>query len=248
MHTTMLPRPSTANYILGIIFFVISFVFPVMVTAQDNGISDEYVFDLGITYEVSTGKEGKMKKGEDMIMWFSKGSHAGMQAGKEQKMFMVYDMEGARMITLMEDQKMAMVIGMKKMMERMAEQASTEESAENDAQVTKTGRTETILGYKCEEYKITSSDSESNVWITTELGQGLGSFSKTFSTMMQNAQKNKARGGVTGMHKMAEGVMLRMEGTSNKGKEKTLFEAKAVHKDGKKVTTSGYQVMKMPGQ
>ena len=241
---TTLQSPSVAApRFLGIIFFLLGFLAAPGIMAQED-MADQYSFDLGITYEMASGKPGKLKNNTQMSMWFSNAEHVGMQAGEQKEMFMIYDMKAMKMITLMEAQKMAMVMDMKKMQERMASQVKQQEAAAEDVQITKTGRSEKILGYSSDEYKITSKEGENLVWITKELGQGMGNFSKSFSSMMNSNPKSKK---VSGMDKMEEGVMLRMEFTSNNGKDASKFEAKEVHKDGKTVSTAGYQVMKMPG-
>ena len=50
--------------------------------------------------------------------------------------------------------------------------------------VSKTGRTKTIAGYKCEEYKYNDEDSESEIWITTDLKMNTQDF---FSTLFKTS-------------------------------------------------------------
>lgn len=243
-NNTTLQSPSVAapRY-LSFLYFLISLLIAPGMMAQEE-MADQYSFDLGITYEMATGKPGKLKNNTQMSMWFSNADHVGMQAGEQNEMFMIYDMKSMKMITLMEAQKMAMVMDMKKMQDKMASQVKQQQAAAEDVKVSKTGRSEKILGYSCDEYKISSKEGENLVWITKELGQGMGNFSKKFSSIMNSNPRSKK---VTGFEGMEEGVMLRMEFTSTDGKDASRFEAKEVHKDGKTVSTEGYQVMKMPG-
>ncbi len=218
------------------------FIIPVTVHAQDD-LKGEYTFDLGITYAVSSGKENKMKNNENFTMWFTKGDYAGMEVNKQEGFFMIYDLADGKMITLMNEQKTAMVMNMKKMMEQAA-QSMDSMKRDNDVEITKTGKSDNILGYHCDQYNVKAKDAESMIWITNELGEPSTGFSKSFAIMMAGNRKGKAGGPST---RMPLGVMLRMESTTKKG-DKSTMEATEIHKDGKTISTSGFQVMKMPGQ
>ncbi len=211
-------------------------------TVHSQTLPDKYDFNLGVTYETSSGKNGSFRKGEQMGLWFSKGEYAGMESPKQKGFFMVMDVKDQKMITLMTDQKMAMVMDLAKMKEKMKTQQKEEDQA--DVKVTKTGKTATILGYKCEEYQVDSESSTALVWITKELGDGMGNLAKNLSTMFNAGPKSM---GMPSMKGMESGVMLKMESTDKKSGNSTKLEALSVSKDGKIISTSGYNVMAMPG-
>jgi hypothetical protein len=205
-------------------------------------LPENYDFSLGITYEISSGKNGSLKKGEQMGMWFSKGDYTGMESPKQKGFFMVMDLKDQKMITFMTDQKMAMIMDLAKMRQRV--QGQVKEEGPNNVKVTKTGKSETILGYKCEQFQVESDDSQSLVWMTTELGSGMGNFAKSLAAMLETGPKPIRFPSMKGME---NGVMLKMETTDKKSGNLSRFEAVSVTKDGKKMATDGYKVMAMPG-
>ncbi len=177
-----------------------------------------------------------------MGMWFSKGDYTGMESPKQKGFFMVMDLKDQKMITFMTDQKMAMIMDLAKMKQKM--QGQVKEENPNNVKVTKTGKSETILGYKCEQFQVESDDSQSLVWMTTELGSGMGNFAKSLAAMLETGSKPIRFPSMKGME---NGVMLRMESTDKKSGNLSRFEAISVSKDGKIMATSGYKVMAMPG-
>ncbi|MBA3849477.1 MAG: hypothetical protein C0502_05705, partial [Opitutus sp.] len=118
--------------------------------------------------------EGKvslgMKSGRDaeqVIDYAMKGTRGRM----EPKMAdaggtaMIMDWEKQEMIVLMPEQQMYMVMPLKK-----PQAAARPEQAAPEQKVEKTGRTEKILGYLCEEYVTTEGGQTTEMWITEELG------------------------------------------------------------------------------
>ncbi len=87
---------------------------------------------------------------------------------------MIMDTEKFEMLMLIEQQKMYMVMPMKKPVEQ-----AVEKSGDRDVDVQVTGKTDTILGYKCNQVLITdkSSGSVTECWLAPDLGlfMGLGS-------------------------------------------------------------------------
>ena len=216
--------------------------------AQENTkLPDEYQFKLGITYEMSSGKNNNFKKGQEMSMWYSEAGYTGIGVGGQTGMFMVYDMKSMKMITLMEAQKMAMIMDMKKMAAQVAAKTGADAKDVANTKITKTGKKEKILGYACEQYQISSDKSESLVWITSELGSGFGDYAKSMA-MAMGGSKAKKSVGFPDMKGVANGVMLKMEATDASTGEITRIEATSVNKDGKKINVSGYTMMNMPGQ
>ena len=222
---------------------------PSLLKAQNaNGLQEEYKFQMGVTYNISSEKNGKNGKTNQMTMWFAPADYAGFDVGEQKGMAMVYDFKTEIMVTFMEAQKMGMVMDMKKMRKMVQNQAELEgrDTKEEDVKVTKTGRTEKILGYSCDEYSVVSDNSTGNVWVTSELGAGFGNYMKNFSMIMQGSQKGNSN--LPNMKGLTSGVMLRMITKDAKSGNTSRFEATAINKEGKSIKTAGYNIMKMPGQ
>lgn len=225
----------------------LAFQLTTVVAQQSVSLADKYKFRLGITYEISAGKKNDLKKSQDMSLWYSDLGYTGFGLKGNTAMFMVYDLKTMKLITLMEAQKMAMVIDMKRMGDKMANEENKDKIA--NAKVTKTGKKETILGYKCEQYQVVSDESESLVWITTELGAGFGDFAKSMAAAMNGARMKNAGGiSLPDIKELGNGVMLKMESTNKSSGEVAVIVATNVDKAGKEFNTSGYKMMSLPGQ
>ena len=199
-------------------------------------VASNYRFDLGITYAVSTTKGNKKSDQVDMSMWFSEKGYVGtgIEANKN-PMLMIYDSEKDAIVNVMEESKTYMVMS-SKFLERFAKGASDEET-EASGSIEKTGKTETILGYTCEQYRAKDNDTETLLWLSKELGVDYSVFAKNLSKIMRNNQQQLPKGYAD----MPGGMMLRMESSDVKGKNTYLMEATAVHKDGKTVDLSAYK-------
>lgn len=203
----------------------------------------EYSFKLAIAYDM----KGKNSEGQDrntqVTYLLSDKDYAGFEAGGK-GMTMVYDLPKQQMVTLMVSNKMAMIMDMKQMQARMeAMNKDKKPDPDNNFKVTRTGKTEKILGYSCEIYEVSSSRSTMLVWITKELGSGYSSFAKSFSMMMKNGSSGAS---LPEFKEMAGGVMLKMQTTSKENSTTTSLEAKSIDKNGKTINTTGYKVMAMP--
>lgn len=221
-------------------------LFPAMAAwAQSSAtLPAEISFKLGITYEMTGSKSGGQERNTQITYLLSDKEYAGFEAGGK-GMTMVYDLPNQQMITLMESNKMAMIMDMKQMQARM-EAMNKDKKPEpgNNFKVSRTGKTEKILGYTCDIYEVSSTKSTMLVWITKELGSGYTSFAKSFSMMMKN---NPAGANLPEFKEMAGGVMLKMQTTSKENGSTTNLEAKSIDKGGKIINTTRYKVMAMPG-
>lgn len=103
----------------------------------------------------------------------------------------IMDLKKMEMLMLMPDQKMYMVMPIKDKVEKAMDQAF-----EKDTSITKTGRTDTILGYKCDEYVSKDRDTTTEIWIAEGLGSfmGLGSSGGGMGDMFGGGAKKKAAG------------------------------------------------------
>lgn len=97
--------------------------------------------------------------------------------------------------------------------------------------VSKTGKTKTIAGYKCEEYKYTDEYSDSNIWITKDIKMN----SKDFFGMLFKTSLYS--------HGMGWGYMMEAT-TVNKesGEKSTMIITEVNENSNKKVLMSDYEV------
>ena len=97
--------------------------------------------------------------------------------------------------------------------------------------VEKTGRSKTIAGLSCEEYKYTDENTVSNIWITKDLKMNTQDF---FSTLFKTAVYS---------HGMGWGYMMEATSVNKENGEKSVMEVTKVDKNSnKKVVLGDYQV------
>jgi hypothetical protein len=135
----------------------------------------------------------------------------------------IMDMKKLEMIMLMPKEKMYMVMPMKQTIEKAAASADIK-----DPNIEKTGRTETILGYKCDEYVTKDKNSTTEIW----LAEGLGSFM---------GMGDNGGGGMFGKKKAAASWEEKFKG-------KPGFPLRVVTRDGKSKETFRMEATKIePG-
>lgn len=124
-------------------------------------------FEGKVTLGMKSGKEKEV-----LIKYAMKGPRMRMEPEAEgaQGMVMIFDAEKGEMMTLMPEQKMYMTMSIKGAMDAAAKKGSDSKGPE----LVKTGRTETILGYKCEEYTMTDRGTTTEMWVTDKLGTYMG--------------------------------------------------------------------------
>jgi hypothetical protein len=89
-----------------------------------------------------------------------------------QTMASIMDMEKLEMLMLMPEQKMYMVMPIKKPMEKAI--ARAEKQPDSTADIEITGKTETILGYKCNQMIVRDKGTVTEVWMAEGLGAFMG--------------------------------------------------------------------------
>src|SRR5687767_1754074 len=125
----------------------------------------------------ATAFEGKVslaltaERGRPMNMDYSlKGQKVRMDMNAEgSQVAMIMDTTKQEMLMLMPDQQMYMVMPMKKAMEQ-----AMENSGANTADVEVTGKTETILGYKCNQILVKDKGTVTEMWVAEGLGAFMG--------------------------------------------------------------------------
>lgn len=121
-------------------------------------------FEGKVTFSMSAGK------GRAQVMDYTmKGSVVRMDINAEgHTVSSIMDMGKREMTMLMPEQNMYMVMPMK----LPPEAAAKVKEMESTAEVEKTGKTETILGYKCQQVLVKDKGTVTEMW----LAEGLGTF------------------------------------------------------------------------
>lgn len=206
----------------------------------DVTLPESYTFDHQVDMKMTTtDKRGKEESSQEMEMLFSDATpHFGVRAEVDGHNSMtIFDMESNQMVALMNmsGQKMAMAMSFDP---SLYETEETEEAPEMDFR--KTGRTRTILGYRCEEYLAEDEDGRYEFWVTNDDDFNIfGAFSA-----MSSANKK----GSASTTPYPSGMTMEMRSTEKNG-ESMLLEVTAVNKNKKQtISTQGYQVMSMGGR
>lgn len=152
----------------------------------------------------------------------------------------IIDADNSATIILSDEngEKTGIVYGMGNFFESMDE--SWEEDADLDAtpdsylanpNVNKTGRTKTIAGYKCEEYKYNDETTESNIWITKDLKLNTRDF---FSTLFKTSLYS---------HGIPWGYMMEVTSTDKETGEKSFMQVTKVNENSNKnFSLSDYKI------
>lgn len=154
---------------------------------------DSYSFDFrSIAHITTTDKKGKVE--ETDMEWMISDEAFGMvmkdPKGKNPEGKIIFDYKNHSFITLSEDkgEKTGMAIAMNKDQLAAAIEEGVEEGTVNNGSFKKTGRTKSILGYRCEEYSFNDEETEGVMWMTTELHIEMN---RAFG-MMTSGSKKKA--------------------------------------------------------
>jgi hypothetical protein len=176
----------------------------------------------------AAGFEGKLSlsissgKGQSQVLDYSiKGSSMRIDMTAEGQSFAnIMDLQKMEMLMLMPSEQMYMVMPIKESLDKAMDQA-----VEKDATIEKTGRTETILGYKCDEYVTKDRKSTTEIWIAQGLGtfMGLGNNGGGMGGMFGG--KSKAAEGWEAKFKGKPGFPLRVVSRDAKSKETFRMEA-----------------------
>lgn len=196
-------------------------------TIYDDDNAAESVIDYYSYFNETTGNaaiEVKPVSGD--------ASQSGMSV-----MTMVFDQknQSAVMLTSQGEQKTAIVTAMDIDEEVYDEEVYDEEVEESDIpEYNKTGRTRTISGYKCEEYKYTEEETSMSMWVTNDLNY------KVDSKQMEKAGMPVWYGGEDGM-----GMMIEMESFEN-GRLVMEMVVKDIDMNySKSVSVDGYTIMNL---
>ncbi|MBK6282843.1 MAG: DUF4412 domain-containing protein [Draconibacterium sp.] len=154
--------------------------------------------------------------------------------------FIIIDAKNGATIILSEEngQKTGIVYGLGTFFQTAAagnvediDLSETPETYVANPNVEKTGRSKTIAGLSCEEYKYTDENAVSNIWITKDLKMNKQDF---FGTLFKTAIYS---------HGMGWGYMMEATTVNKENGEKSIMEVTKVDKNSnKKVVLGDYQV------
>ncbi len=158
---------------------------------------------------------------------------------------MILDTEKQEMLFLMLGEKMYLARPLKGGVAAMAAKRASQ------AELRKTGRTETILGYACDEYVIQEGKESTEVWITDRLGSFVGlALENPMAGMMGGGGRGKS-GWEDALKARAGAFPLRVVSRDARGRETTRVEARKVEPgdlpDGLFRVPDGFQKLAIPG-
>jgi len=211
-------------------------------------VADNYSFSHLIEMHIESYDEKGEKESEgDFITHLDPGTKSmayqfvsGDMAQPGQGLFII-DAENGAAIILSEEkgEKTGIVYGMGAFFSTLG-QSFEEENEEvfetpdaylANPNVTKTGRTKTISGYKCEEYKYSDEDSDSEIWITKDLKMNTQDF---FSTLFKTSVYSQG---------MPWGYMMEATTTDKETGEKAFMQVKRVDdKSNVRFSLAEYQI------
>lgn len=189
-----------------------------------------YVFDVSCTYRIDV-KEGANKPQTITYLFGKDAFKADVAEGTS----MIWDSKNKVMITIMEAQKMAMVMStdrVEAMMNQKTGKGSGQE--DRDVKVTRTGKTKVILGYTCEEMVIESDGHKTQLWLAKNTGVNITeAFATYFSKSMEGAYDSDATAG---------SVLMEMTAYDKHGKETTHMLMTALSKTTVKFFLGAYKI------
>lgn len=204
---------------------------------------------LAFEGKVSLGfTEGKGR--EQIVDYAMKGSLVRMEPKMKDAggAAMIMDATKGEMTILMPEQRMYMIMSM-----RPNAAPGQADGAATEAKIEKTGRTEMILGYLCEEYVTTDHGQTVALWLTDKLGTFMGlSGGNPMSGMMggRGAKTAKSAGWETLLKEKGGVFPLRVVVTEKSGKDSFRLEAKKIElgtlPDELFVPPAGFQKFSMP--
>jgi len=201
--------------------------------------------------------EGKVSLGftdgknrEQIVDYAMKGALVRMELKQKDdgSAAMIMDAAKGEMTIIMPEQHMYMIMSM-----RSAAAQGKADSAAQESKIEKTGRTETILGYLCEEYVTTDRGQTTAMWLTDKLGSFMGlSGGNPMSGMMggRGAKASKPAGWESLLKDKGGVFPLRVVVTDKSGKDSFRLEAKKIEPgalpDDLFVPPAGFQKFSMP--
>lgn len=210
-------------------------------------IETSYSFDNLVQMHIeSYDKKGKKTSEGEFITYLSNDSKSMAYKFVSGDMaepgmgFIIIDAKNGATIMLSEEngQKTGLVYGLGTFFQSVHDESlkdidltETPETYVMNPNVEKTGRSKTIAGLSCEEYKYTDENAVSNIWITKDLKMNTQDF---FGALFKTALYS---------HGMGWGYMMEATTVDKESGEKSVMEVTKVDKNAKtKILMSDYQV------
>jgi hypothetical protein len=211
--------------------------------------NDEYVFTADMKYSTETFDEKGKSTGQMYSrMLFAKDNKnmamisESTDPNEKNTSQIIFDGENQVMVMLNDKDKSGMVMGSGTSVteEEQNEQSNSAETEEvqdySNINFTKTGKTKTILGYKCDEYLSKDENTESHFWITNQL------LFKSGSALNKMNQMNNAYS----LGQFPGGFVMEMNSKNLQDKTSSTFKVVEINENKtNKISTKGYQLIKM---
>lgn len=199
-------------------------------TEPSGDYQASYTFTSSVSYKIESAKN----PGESQVINYDFGDQV-IKMTATPDMSSIIDSKNGVMIMLNNKEKTAMVMSTKAM-ETAMKQQQMNQGEKPAAKITKTGRTKTILGYKCEEMLI-ETDKKTEVWITKDAGIDV---SNTFANMTKTSQSQIPNEAFT-----EGGMLMEMTGYDAAGKMEVHMLITALSKESKSVNIGSYKITKL---
>lgn len=198
---------------------------------------DKYIFTSSVSMEFSTlSKDGKEENKGYMVSFynpdekytayeFMNADDQSSKSGEAGIFILDFDNKATVVLSVEDDSNSGIVYGMddnmseKDLNNAIEENSSLKAAQEENPLLKKTGRTKTIAGYKCEEYKYDDNNISSKMWITKDIHwNNHDLMQKAFSgSMYSNAVPN--------------GFLMESETKDKSTGEKMIFRVTEINKD-----------------
>lgn len=199
-------------------------------TEPSGDYQASYTFTSSVSYKIESAKN----PGESQVIDYDFGDQVIKMAATPD-MSSIIDSKNGVMIVLNNKEKTAMVMSTNAM-EAAMKQQQVNQGNKPAAKITRTGRTKTILGYKCEEMLI-ETDKKTEVWITKDAGIDV---SNTFANMNKTSPSQIPNEAFT-----EGGMLMEMTGYDTAGKMEVHMLITALSKESKIVNIGSYKITKL---
>lgn len=208
--------------------------------------ADRYTYDLTVVMQIDvTDKKGRTETSNLDMLYAREKSYSGarMDVGNGAQGTSIIDFEHQSMIVIT-DEENAMVINMRKAMDRAKKQLAKTDTEETDYSFRKTGETRTIAGYTTHEFEVKDEETTSYFYMAPDLAEYAYSGTEAMNLMGQQNKNMPTVAGTEGSEGM--GLFLAMESVDKKG-ERTVMTATKVDKTPFTILMSDYKIMSVPG-
>ncbi|MEL6675362.1 MAG: DUF4412 domain-containing protein [Bacteroidota bacterium] len=204
------------------------------------------------TMEYRSYKNGKEEKDSPSTISYYMDTYRfamkPQQPGEDEQITMIMDRGKRKMINKIIDEdgnKTAMILPMIKIGVKVNTDAqSTEQYSTESANVQATGRSKTIHGYLCKEYKVENEEGTTLVWITNGTDLNMAEMLSFINVQASGSGSAAPSGQYNNVYSLG-GFPMESHFTDKKGKQKTSYQIKEFKKGSVPAeifSLSGYEV------